>query len=80
MNIEAPVPVEAKPRLWRRIVDFPLVSLVIAVALRAWPDFSAFDTAMRVGRLAIVIGAAGGAFVVVLFACGFRIRDLKAHG
>lgn len=33
MNIEAPVPVEAKPPLWRRIVDFPLVSLVIAVAL-----------------------------------------------
>jgi hypothetical protein len=30
-------------------------------------------------RLGIVIAAAGGAFVAVLFATGFRIGDLKAH-
>ena len=52
---------------------------VIVACLAMWPDWSAWDTATRVVRLALVIAAAGGAFVVVLFAAGFRIRELKAH-
>jgi putative peptidoglycan lipid II flippase len=44
-----------------------------------WPDWSAWNTATRVWKLAVVIVAAGGAFVAVLFATGFRVRDLKAH-
>lgn len=52
---------------------------VIVACLAMWSDWSAWDTATRVVRLGIVIVAAGGAFVVVLFAAGFRMRDLRAH-
>jgi putative peptidoglycan lipid II flippase len=51
---------------------------VIVACLAVWSDWSAWDTATRVWRLGVVIGASSAAFVVVLFACGFRIRDLKA--
>jgi putative peptidoglycan lipid II flippase len=52
---------------------------VIVVCLAVWSDWSAWDTTTRIWRLGVVIAAASAAFVVVLFACGFRIRDLKAH-
>jgi putative peptidoglycan lipid II flippase len=52
---------------------------VIVAFLAMWPDWSAWNTATRVWKLAAVIVAAGGAFVVVLFATGFRLRELKAH-
>jgi putative peptidoglycan lipid II flippase len=52
---------------------------VIVACLAMWPDWSAWDTTTRIWKLAVVMGAAGGAFVVVLFACGFRLSDLKAH-
>ncbi len=43
-----------------------------------WHDWSDWPTAMRVLRLAILMAAAGLAFVAVLFASGFRLRDLRA--
>ena len=52
---------------------------VLLVGLSAWSDWSAWETSTRVLRLAILIVAAGGAFVAVLFASGFRLRDLRAH-
>jgi putative peptidoglycan lipid II flippase len=52
---------------------------VIVACLAVWSEWSAWDTATRVLRLTIVIAAAGGAFVAMLFATGFRLRDLKAH-
>jgi putative peptidoglycan lipid II flippase len=52
---------------------------VILASLAIWPDWSSWDTTTRILRLGIVIALAGGAFVGVLFACGFRVRDLKAH-
>ena len=52
---------------------------VLLVGLAAWSDWSAWDTWTRVVRLAILIAAAGGTFVAVLFACGFRVGDLRAH-
>jgi putative peptidoglycan lipid II flippase len=52
---------------------------VIVACLLVWPDWSAWDTTTRVVRLGVVIAAAGGAFVAVLFATGFRLRELKAH-
>ncbi|HJT97733.1 MAG TPA: murein biosynthesis integral membrane protein MurJ, partial [Rhodanobacteraceae bacterium] len=52
---------------------------VIVACLAVWSDWSAWDTATRIWKLAVVICAAGGAFVAVLFACGFRLRDLRAH-
>jgi hypothetical protein len=30
-------------------------------------------------RLSILIGAAGAAYIGVLFGTGFRLRDLRAH-
>ena len=65
--------------LARLAISCAAMVAVIVAFLAAWPDWSAWDTATRVWRLAIMIAAAGGAFVVVLFAAGFRLRDLKAH-
>jgi putative peptidoglycan lipid II flippase len=55
-----------------------LVVLLLA-GLMFWHDWSDWPTATRVLRLAILIAAAGLAFVGVLFATGFRLRDLRAH-
>jgi putative peptidoglycan lipid II flippase len=52
---------------------------VIVLGLLVWPDWSAWTTWLRVERLSILIAGAGGAFVLVLFACGFRLRELRAH-
>jgi putative peptidoglycan lipid II flippase len=52
---------------------------VIVAFLAMWPDWSAWNTGTRIWKLAAVIAAAGGAFVVVLFATGFRVRELRAH-
>jgi len=52
---------------------------VIAIGLRYWPDWSAWDTGTRVVRLFAVIAAAAGTFSAVLIAAGFRLRDLRAH-
>jgi len=52
---------------------------VLAFGLWHWSDWSAWDASTRVLRLATLIAAAGGAFAVVLFASGFRLRDLRAH-
>ncbi len=53
--------------------------VVIVAFLAIWSDWSAWDTTTRIWRLAVVISAASVAFVAVLFACGFRLRDLKAQ-
>ena len=52
---------------------------VIVAGLIVWPDWTAWSASLRVVRLAILIAGAGGVFVGVLFASGFRLRDLKAH-
>jgi putative peptidoglycan lipid II flippase len=65
--------------LMRLGVSCAAMVAIIAACLAMWPDWSAWNTATRVWKLAVVIVAAGGAFVAVLFATGFRVRDLKAH-
>jgi putative peptidoglycan lipid II flippase len=52
---------------------------VIVAGLWFWPDWSAVGTWLRVERLSMLIAAAGGAFLLALFACGFRLRELRAH-
>jgi len=52
---------------------------VIGVGLWQWPDWSAWEWTARVARLAVLIGAASAAFVAVLFATGFRLRDLRGE-
>lgn len=50
---------------------------VIVLALWHWPDWTEWRIATRLWRLAVVIGAAGLAFLVALFASGFRLHDLR---
>lgn len=52
--------------------------VVLGIGLWQWPDWSAWDTSTRVVRLGVLVAAGGGTFVAVLFACGFRLRDLRA--
>ncbi|HEX6834649.1 MAG TPA: murein biosynthesis integral membrane protein MurJ [Rudaea sp.] len=52
---------------------------VLLVGLWFWPDWSAWPTTTRAVRLAVLIGAAAAAYLGVLFATGFRLRDLRAH-
>jgi putative peptidoglycan lipid II flippase len=65
--------------LLRLGVSCAVMVAVLVACLIAWPDWSAWSASTRVLRLAVVIVAGGGAFVVTLFACGFRLRDLRAH-
>ena len=51
---------------------------VLGVGLWYWPDWSAWSVMTRVLRLGILITAGATAFLAVLFACGFRLRDLRA--
>jgi len=53
--------------------------IVLAIGIYVWPDWSQWPTTTRVMRLAILIAAAGAAYLGVLFATGFRLRDLRAH-
>jgi putative peptidoglycan lipid II flippase len=55
-----------------------MVAVLLAGVL-VWRGWSDWPTAIRVLRLAILIAAGGAAFVAVLFACGFRMRDLRAQ-
>ncbi|MEP7044779.1 MAG: murein biosynthesis integral membrane protein MurJ [Dokdonella sp.] len=52
---------------------------VIGIGLWHWPEWSEWAWQTRVWRLSIVIGLASGAFVAVLFAAGFRLRDLRGE-
>jgi putative peptidoglycan lipid II flippase len=51
--------------------------IVLGIGLWQWPDWSAWDTLTRVARLSVLVVAGGGTFVAALFACGFRLRDLR---
>jgi putative peptidoglycan lipid II flippase len=52
---------------------------VLVAGLYVWPDWSEWSAWTRVVRLGVLIGAGGASFLVVLFALGFRMRDLRAH-
>ncbi|MGA9342455.1 MAG: murein biosynthesis integral membrane protein MurJ [Rhodanobacteraceae bacterium] len=50
----------------------------LLLGLAFWHDWSAWPTSVRVLRLGTLIVAGGASFVAVLFAAGFRVRDLRA--
>jgi putative peptidoglycan lipid II flippase len=50
---------------------------VLVGGLLLWPDWESTGAALRVGRLAILVAAGAGSFLAVLFASGFRLRDLR---
>lgn len=52
---------------------------VLGAGLWCWPDWNGWDIATRVWRLGVLVAAGGGSFLAVLFAAGFRLRDLRAH-
>jgi putative peptidoglycan lipid II flippase len=53
--------------------------LILAVGMHIWPDWSGWPAATRAWRLIGLIAAAGGAYVAVLFAAGFRLHDLRGR-
>jgi len=64
--------------LFRLALACAALSAVLAAGLWLWPDWSAMGILGRAWRLAVLIGAAAGAYGAVLFAAGFRLRDLRA--
>jgi putative peptidoglycan lipid II flippase len=50
---------------------------VLGIGLWHWSDWGAWSVMTRVLRLGILISAGGAAFLGMLFACGFRLRDLR---
>jgi putative peptidoglycan lipid II flippase len=52
---------------------------VLGTGLWHWQDWSSWDAATRIWRLAVLVAAGGGSFLLVLFAAGFRLQDLRAH-
>ncbi|GAA0705572.1 murein biosynthesis integral membrane protein MurJ [Dokdonella soli] len=51
--------------------------IVLGIGLWQWSDWGAWSVMTRVLRLGILIAGGGGTFLVVLFVCGFRLRDLR---
>ena len=42
-----------------------------------WPDWTQLQVIGRIWRLALLVGTGGATYVAVLFAAGFRLRDLQ---
>jgi putative peptidoglycan lipid II flippase len=53
--------------------------VVLLVGMYMWPDWSGWPAATRAWRLVGLIAAAGGAYIGVLFAAGFRLHDLRGR-
>jgi putative peptidoglycan lipid II flippase len=51
---------------------------VLGIGLWHWNDWSNWEPATRIWRLAVLVAAGGGSFLLALFAAGFRLRDLRA--
>jgi putative peptidoglycan lipid II flippase len=52
---------------------------VLLAGVFVWRGWGDWPTLTRVWRLGVLIGGASAAFVGVLLASGFRLRDLRAH-
>jgi putative peptidoglycan lipid II flippase len=72
-----------QPGWGKHLLRLGAASLVLMAILVAgvmyWPDWSMWTTSTRVVRLAILIGAASAGYAGILFASGFRMRDLRGH-
>ena len=51
--------------------------LVIVGGLTIWPEWATQSSSVRVAQLCVLIGTGGFAYVVALFAAGFRMRNLR---
>jgi putative peptidoglycan lipid II flippase len=72
---------QAQPGWVRHLVRLALgCAAMVAVlwfGLWWWPDWSGVGTATRVWHLAALVAVGGGSYVAVLFATGFRLRELR---
>ncbi len=72
----------AQPGWTRHLLRLGVACAAMVAVLVAgnlfWPDWNGVPVATRIARLAALITAGGGAFALVLFAAGFRLRDLRA--
>jgi putative peptidoglycan lipid II flippase len=64
-------------QMLRLFVACAAMSAVLLAGRVLWPDWSAMASLTRVWRLAVLIACGGGAYVAVMFAMGFRIKDLR---
>ncbi|HET9191164.1 MAG TPA: lipid II flippase MurJ, partial [Rudaea sp.] len=66
-------------RHWLRLGLASAAMMAVLVAgIWLWPDWTGVRIAVRAWHLAVLVLAAAGAYVAVLFASGFRMRDLHA--
>ncbi len=65
------------PHLVRLAAACVAMVAVLGVGLWQWPEWGGWDTGTRVVRLGVLVGGGGATFLGVLFACGFRLRDLR---
>jgi putative peptidoglycan lipid II flippase len=65
------------PHLMRLAAACAAMVAVLGIGLWQWPEWGGWDTGTRVVRLGVLVGGGGATFLGVLFACGFRLRDLR---
>jgi putative peptidoglycan lipid II flippase len=72
---------QRQPGWARHMVRLVLACAVMVVVLVAgmwvWPDWTEAGKWTRAWHLAVLVAAGGGAYVVTLFAAGFRLRELR---
>ena len=66
---------------WRRhltrlVLACAAMTVVLLIGRWYWPDWTQMQVIGRVWRLALLVGAGGATYVAVLFAAGFRLREL----
>ncbi len=61
----------------RLVVACAVMVAVLLLGMWVWPDWTDTDKWTRVWHLAVLVLAGGGAYVVTLFAAGFRLRELR---
>lgn len=67
-------------RHWLRLLVSCAAMIVVLLAGRwLWPHWTVVPVFVRVWHLAVLVIAGGMAYVGTLFACGFRLRDLRGN-
>ena len=64
--------------MMRLVLSCAVMIAVLLLGMWIWPDWTGAGKWTRVWHLAVLVAAGGGAYVVTLFAAGFRMREL--HG
>ncbi len=64
--------------LLRLVLACAAMGAVLWAGLELWPHWTTVPTWTRIWRLAALVAAGGLTYLLVLFAAGFRLRDLRA--